>query len=338
VRIVTSLPCLAGLVLGPNTSLGATLTVGCGEQYQTIAAAIAASQNGDEILVDSGVYTNDFAEIETQISLVANNGRVTMRATKDIPNEKAILITDTDVSITGFTFVGARITDDEGQNGAGIRYQGGNLTLTDCWFHDNQEGMLADAIANGTITITGSEFDHNGDASGPGSGYTHNLYVNGVALLDIESSYFHDAIVGHEIKSRAMTTIVNGTRVVDGPAGTASYSIDLPNGGNATVSNDQIEQGPLSENPTIISFGEEGNLWPGSLSVDNTLIENDLNNGDALGLNNSTTITAAMTGTQVYGLTSEQLASGPVTQENTQYLVNEPPIPTQHPWQMNKKR
>jgi len=84
-------------ILLPCTAAAATLTVGPGQNYSTIAAAIAASADGDSILVQAGTYTNDFAEISTTISLAAVGGRVTMKATEKLPNEKAILITDVDV-------------------------------------------------------------------------------------------------------------------------------------------------------------------------------------------------------------------------------------------------
>ena len=125
--------------------------------------------------------------------------------------------------------------------------------------------------------MVNSEFAYNGDKTGPNAGYTHNIYIGAIARADIEGSWFHDANVGHEIKSRAAITIVNNTRVTDGPTGTASYSIDLPNGGLASITNDQIEQGPDSQNPAIISYGEEGSTIAGSaLTVSNTVIENDL--------------------------------------------------------------
>jgi hypothetical protein len=322
---------LAALSL-PGAGQAAILNVGPGQTYTTIPAAIAASADGDVIEVQADFYVNQFAEISTKITLTAVGGRVTMKATEDIPNQKGILITDTDVTITGFNFVGARVTNDEGENGAGIRYQGGNLTLNACFFHHNQEGILADA-STGTITITKSEFAHNGDTKGPEVGYTHNIYIGAVALLDIEDSYVHDANYGHEIKSRALVTLVNNSRVVDGPTGTASYSIDLPNGGAVTISNDQIEQGPDSQNPAIISYGEDGNIAAvSSLLVENTLIENDLTDHTPTGVVNESSIVGTLSGVTIYGLTAGEVETGPFAAGGYTLLATEPTIGTKHPY------
>ena len=311
----------------------AVLHVGPGQAYTTIASAVAASSDGDEVQVQAGTYTNDFAEIATRISLTAIGGRVVMQATGDIPNRKAILITDTDVTITGFTFTGARVTQDDGQNGAGIRYQGGNLVIKRCWFTRNQEGLLADADPTGTMLIDDSEFSLNGDTTGPGAGYTHNLYVGAIAKLDVEGSYFHHAHLGHEIKSRATQTVINNTRIVDGPTGTASYSVDLPNGGIATIAGSQIEQGPKSANPAIISYGEEGSIIANStLTVRTTLLENDLTEHTPVGVVNATTVMASLANDQTYGLTTAQLASGPASLRNITPLASEPAISARHPW------
>src|SRR5262245_52019228 len=109
------------------------LTVGPGKQYKTISSAIAASHNGDTIQVQAGTYTNDFATINTNITLVGVGGMVHLVATKTIPNGKAILVTNSNVTITNFEFSGAKVPDG---NGAGIRYQAGNLTINKCYFHD----------------------------------------------------------------------------------------------------------------------------------------------------------------------------------------------------------
>ena len=215
------------------------------------------------------------------------------------------------------------MTDD---NGAGVRYEVGNLTIDNCYFHDNQDGLLAADNPAGSITITNSQFAHNG----AGDGLTHNLYVGQVGTLTITNSYFHDAVVGHEIKSRALNTIIQGSSIVDGPTGTASYSIDLPNGGNDTISNDFIEQGPRSENPAIIHFGGEGTVYAGSsLSISNNVILNDLDLPSAVALLDQTmpAVTASLANNQVFGLTAAQIANGPVSESGTMFLTTEPPIP-----------
>ena len=154
------------------------------------------------------------------------------------PNGKAIITeggAGIAVTINGFDISGAPVPDN---NGAAIRYEGGSLTLNNDYFHNNQEGLLGAADPHGSITIDHSEFAFNGD----GNGSTHNIYVGDIASFTITDSYFHDAVVGHEIKSRAANTIITGNRIFDND-GTASYSIDLPNGGNATISGNRSSRG-----------------------------------------------------------------------------------------------
>ncbi|HEV7580226.1 MAG TPA: hypothetical protein VGO77_07410, partial [Mycobacterium sp.] len=80
----------------------AILNVGAGQQYSTISSAVAASNDGDVLQVQAGTYTNDYAEITTKITLEGVGGMVKMVSTGNIPNGKAILLTDTDVTIDHF--------------------------------------------------------------------------------------------------------------------------------------------------------------------------------------------------------------------------------------------
>jgi hypothetical protein len=266
----------------------------------------------------AGTYVNDFATVNTKITIEGVGGMVHLPATMPPSNGKAILVTNTDITLRNLEFSGAQVADG---NGAGIRYQGGNLIIDICYFHDNQDGMLAAADPPGSITINNSQFAHNGT----GDGKTHNLYVNEVGTLTITNSYFHDAVVGHEIKSRALNTIIQGSTIVDGPTGTASYSIDLPNGGNDTISNDFIEQGPLSHNPAIIHFGGETPVYASSSpSISNNVILNDLNSPSAVALLNQTTVTASFTNNQVFGLSLGQIADGTANASGTTFLTTEP--------------
>src|SRR2546423_583610 len=96
--------------------------VGPGQQYSTIAAAIGASHDGDTLLVQAGTYTNDFAIVNTNVTLQGVGGMVNMVATVPIPNGKGILVTNGNDTINNFSFSGATV-DPVDANGAGIRYQ-----------------------------------------------------------------------------------------------------------------------------------------------------------------------------------------------------------------------
>jgi hypothetical protein len=286
----------------------ATLTVGTDGQFATLAAAIAASHDGDTLQVQAGTYANDFAVINTRITIEGVGGMVDLVATQAPPNGKAILVTNTDVTIENVVFSGCGVPDG---NGAGIRYQGGNLVLRNDLFQDNQNGLLAAPDPSGSITIDQCEFAHNGS----GTGYTHNLYVNEVGTLTITDSYFHDAVVGHEIKSRADNTIIENNVIEDGPDGTASYSIDLPNGGNALVEGNYIEKGPHSQNPAMIHFGGEGLPYGNSsLTVTGNTMVNDLASGSASGVLNQTLTQIEVSGNTISGLPAGRIAVGPAVQ------------------------
>ena len=154
----------------------------------------------------------------------------------NIPNGKAILVTDNDVTIDHFEFSGARVGD---QNGAGIRYEAGNLTITNSYFHNNENGLLGAPDPNGTITVRNSEFAYNGDRRWPDP---QHLCSARSSSSRSENSYFHDANIGHEIKSRALNNTITGSRIFNNN-GNASYEIDLPQGGNGLIQGNIIQQG-----------------------------------------------------------------------------------------------
>ena len=295
-----------------------TLNVGQGKAFSTIAAAVAASRDGDVVKVDAGTYVNDFATINTKITIAAVGGTAHLVATVAPPNGKAIFVTNTDVTLDRLEFSGAAVPDG---NGAGIRYQGGNLVIANSYFHHNQEGLLSGDVPGGSITIRDSEFAFNGT----GDGRTHNLYVGQIGTLTIERSHFHDAVVGHQIKSRADVTVIRDSHVADGAAGTGSYSIDLPNGGRAVLTGNLIEQGAASQNPVIVAFGEEGNVRAGSSLVmtGNTFV-NDLVSPSTKLLWNATGATAELSGNKVFGLTPSQYVNGPVSLSGMVVLAARP--------------
>jgi len=71
----------------------------------------------------------------------------------------------------------------------------------------------------------------------------------------VTNSYFHDMKVGHAIKSRAANNTITGNRIFDLNSNT-SYSIDLPNAGNATISGNVIQQGTHAGNNYTLTLRE----------------------------------------------------------------------------------
>ena len=307
----------------------ATLTVSDG---QSIQAAINAASSGDTIDVQAGTYVDQFLTVEQSLTLQAVGGEVLLTEDTSPPDGKAMItegVAGINVAINGFDISGVTVPDG---NGAAIRYEGGALTLSNDYFHDNQEGLLGAADPNGTIAIDHSEFASNGD----GSGSTHNIYVGAVASFTLSDSYIHDAVVGHEVKSRAANNTITGNRIFDNN-GSASYSIDLPNGGNATISGNTLAQWPDYQFPFIVAYGEEGASNPGtSFAITGNTVVNDDPSGRFL-LDSATQPT--LSGNSVWGLPATGdtvlLASRPSLDTSAMTFVNppaaQPPPPTEPP-------
>ena len=310
----------------------ATLTVGPGEQYNSLSAAVAAAQNGDTIDVQAGTYTNDFPQtININLTIEGVGGLASFVATEPPPNEKGILVignsTDTgdgpNVTLDNLEFSGVTISADEGGNGAGVRYQSGTLTINHSYFHDNQDGLLANDDTLGAITITNSEFADNGSTSG----LTHNIYVTEVGTFSISDSYITAANTGNEIQSRALVNNIIDNNIIDGPTATASYSINLPDGGDDVITGNTIEQGPNSGNPVFIGFSEDSSIYPNTaLSVSDNVFLDDRHESDDLAIYNLGTVEPSFTDNSVYGLSSSQISNGPVDASGTTFLTTEPAV------------
>jgi hypothetical protein len=176
-------------------------------------------------------------------------------------------------------------------------------------------GQAVDGLAVNTQTITDCTFDGNGCATGPTAGYTHNIYVGyGVSTLTATGNIFEEANVGHELKSRAETNVITNNIIYDGPTGTASYDIDLPNGGADTVTGNIIEKGPHAENNAMIHFGGEGIPYGGSdLVVSGNTFIDDLG-PQAAGVLNQTTLNVNITGNQFDHFEGASIGEGLFTQ------------------------
>jgi Right handed beta helix region len=255
-----------------GTAAASTLRVGAEQEYKMPSQALAHAHDGDTIAIEPGTYFDCSLVKQNDLTIEGTGPGVVM--TDKTCRGKAILITNgNNITVRNLTLQRARVPD---LNGAGIRAQGGNLTVVNARFLDDQDGILSAPNPNATIRIIGSEFVGNGRCGG-GKGCAHGIYIGPVAALDVENSRFLDTHAGHNIKSRAASTTVLNCDIEDGPNGSSSYQIDVPNGGTVRIEGNKLEKGPLAQNyGTAIIIGEEGVTYPSNgLVIRNNMLINE---------------------------------------------------------------
>jgi hypothetical protein len=284
-RSISALSLAAAAVGGASA---ATLAVGPGKTFSSPCAAIAAARDGDTIDIEGKTtYKGDACKIvSNHLTIRGVNGRPQIDAAgKESSGKGTWVVTGNDVVVDNVEMVGAKVAD---QNGAALRLEGTNFTLRNSFLHDNENGILSNRNEDSDILIEYTEFGHNGFG---GAGQTHNLYIGKVKSLTFRYNYSHDANVGHNLKSRAMTnTIVYNRFSSTNPgekgstaSGQPSYEIDLPNAGTSYVIGNVIQQPAANQNPTIVAYGEEGASNPRQdlYFVNNTVV-NDFDGGTFL--------------------------------------------------------
>jgi hypothetical protein len=253
-----------------KSASGRILRVGPGQMHKRVDEVARIARDGDTVEIEAGDYEGDVATwTQNNVTLRAVGGRARLDAHGAASEGKAIwVIKGNGVVVEGIDFTHARVPD---RNGAGIRHEGGSLTVRDCRFIDNEDGILTSNNKMSELRIENSEFGGNG----AGDGRSHNLYVGQIRRLTVIGSYFHHARVGHLLKSRAARNDVMYNRLTDETGGSASYELEFPAGGLAYVVGNIIEQSPQTENPTIVSYGAEGYPWPQNelYLVNNTIVD-----------------------------------------------------------------
>lgn len=299
---------LATIVFGTcaaQASAATILKVGPNGQYSTISDAVAAADSDSNprnyyvIKVTPGTYINDFPHVTRPMTIEVDPAQagnaVVLQATEPLPNEKGIILDAASLTVKGLTFTGAQIDDSLGGNGAGIRDQNtgspASLVVLNSTFTGNQEGILTGDDSGEAVTIVNSRFVNNGNPDG--NGLEHALYVNHAERLTVVNSLFCGVLFGHDVKSRAQVTTVVNNKLYDGAtssapgcdAGSTSYAVDVPNGGVATISGNQITQGAATQNERMVDYGEEGLTYSNNnlLLVGNSFVNSGVPNAIAIG-------------------------------------------------------
>lgn len=237
----------AALAAANGVAHAATIEVGPGKKYTTLAAAAYATRDYDTVIIYPGTYTSGAVWRANNITIRIPTGyaRGSAIVSGGTVNGKGLFVTTgANIIVDGIRFQNAKVTD---QNGAGIRAEGQNLTVRNCEFLSNEMGMLiTPGTRRGTVTVANSLFRGNGVVSSYHVG--HGVYANDLDKLVVTGSTFDGNKIGHHVKSRAYVTQVSGNTIQDSSYGYSSYLIDVPNGGALTVQNNRFVKGAYTNN------------------------------------------------------------------------------------------
>ena len=238
--------------------IGRVLRVGPTQTLRTIASAAAIAKNGDTIEIESGDYVGDVA-VWTQDQLTIRGVGTTrprlLAGGKSAQGKGIWVVHGGKITVENLVFKDAKVVD---RNGAGIRFELGQLTIRKCAFLNNENGILTAPGSTSELVIENSEFGYNGY----GDGQSHGIYAGAIKKLQVTGSYFHHGKVGHLLKSRAAQNYILYNRLTDEVGGTSSYELEFPSGGAAYVIGNTIEQSATTSNSTMISYGMEGyGVW-----------------------------------------------------------------------------
>ena len=227
---------------------GAPFTVQeTGEGFATLDEAVSSIRMGrGTILIAPGTYHECTVQAGGDITFKAvQPGSVTFDGSPC--EDKAIFVLRGNSStIDGIIFRGVRVPDG---NGAGIRTEMGNLTVTNSMFLDSQEGILGGEPASQRISIDKSTFSGLGTCE-EAPDCAHAIYLANQGSVTITRSRFEKGTGGHYVKLRVPNVRIVDNSFDDTGGQKTNYMIDLPEGGTGVIAQNSFVQGRNKENWT----------------------------------------------------------------------------------------
>jgi hypothetical protein len=297
---------LALVLLLTQAANAAVLEVGEGKPFKTPSAAIARAKDGDTVRVAAGVYKDCATIKQNNLTLEGTGGEVTMRG-KTCDDKAILIVKGSGVTVRGLTLANARSAYG---NGAGIRVEGTALLVDSTKFVDNENGILVANDPKFSLRVMDSVFIGNGQCR---PDCAHGIYAGHSASLRVERSKFFRQNEGHHIKSRAAVTEIVDCQIADGPLGTASVLIDIPNGGTILIEGNEMLKGPMSSNQanTIMIAGEGENNPRGPIIIRNNRFINTMHRGTNF-VNNFGSAPAQLSGNVLTGEVTPLAGAGTV--------------------------
>ena len=230
-----------------------------GQGFYRLSKAVDAIGNSRAtIVIAPGAYGDCAVQSEGQITYrAAVPGKVVMDG--GICEDKATLVLrGYGATVDGIIFQNQRVPDG---NGAGIRLEKGNLTISNALFRNAEQGILTADDPRGNIVIDRSTFQRLGHCD-RGLSCAHSIYIGEYGSLKVTNSRFEKGAGGHYVKSRAPRISVTNSSFDDTQGRETNYMIDLPAGATGVISGNVFVQGQNKENwSAFIAVAAEGRKY-----------------------------------------------------------------------------
>ncbi len=222
------------------SGLNSTYKGGVNGPKATITNATKSVAPGGTVYLDSGTYNENNIVIDTNISIIGQNGNTIINGTN--PGSVFIIMQGTDVYIDNLTL-------KNGNSVMGAIYNNGDLILNNCTFTDNSASDGGAIYNSGTLTVKDSILDGNSGSINGGS-----IYNTGT--LDLLSTNFINNTVttsdGGAIYSEGVLTADNCN--FTGNSVTTDDGGAIYNYGNAIIDNNNFTDNSGNMGGAIYNF------------------------------------------------------------------------------------
>ena len=231
-----------------------------GQGFAYLDDAVNAVRDGTAtILIAPGTYRECTVQTGGRITFKAVQPGTAIFESQTCEEKAAFVLRGRGSAVDGIVFRGFAVPDG---NGAGIRIEMGDLTVTNSMFLDSQEGILG----GGHETVRRIAIDHTTFA-GLGQCETencsHSIYLAVDGDVAVTNSRFERGTGGHYVKLRARRVTITGNSFDDSRGSKTNYMIDLSEGGTGLIAGNTFVQGRAKENSSaLIVVAAEGRTYP----------------------------------------------------------------------------
>lgn len=227
-----------------------------GRSYGSMQAAVDAIGEGEgTIIIAPGTFRQCAVQKAGVIAFRASVPGQTIFDSATCEGKAALVLRGGAASIDGIIFQNMRVPD---ANGAGIRLEKGDLTVTRAIFRNSEQGILTAEDRTGEIRIDQSTFSGLGRCD-RGLSCAHSIYIGEYGALTVTNSRFERGNGGHYVKSRATRVSITDNAFDDTRGKETNYMIDLPGGAVGSIARNIFVQGASKENySAFITVAPEG--------------------------------------------------------------------------------